>query len=448
MSREFYKVRPVEIKPERFIMAVVPGSKSITNRALLLAAMAEGESIIKNCMSSEDAAVFLQALKDLGFEIRESDAPGSAIVKNKDITIKGCGGDIPVKKADIYVGSAGTAARFLLAMLAFSDGEYFIDSSDQMKARPMEPLIKALTGAGAIVECTEEEGHFPLRVKGNAGVFPERISVNIEKSSQFLSALLIAAAAYGKKVIISASGSHGLAYVEMSASMIKDFGVNVKSGLFGSQYDPFRGWQFEGGEKLKGREYMVEPDMSAAAYFYAAAAILGCKALVPGVRLNMLQGDTEFLKLLEKMGCTLCEGEEGVVLTGPEGGELKSPGIVDMGAYSDQALTLAALAPFVNGAAAIKGIAHIRLQECDRIAAIVKNLTALGETCEEREDGVIMRPGELHGAELESFGDHRVAMAFALCGLRIDGVTIKDPDCCRKTFAEYFEVLEDAVNGD
>ncbi len=445
MSREIYAVKTVSMDPDRVIRAVVPGSKSITNRALLLAAMAEGESLIKNCMNSEDAAVFIQALKDLGFEIKESDPPGSSIVKNKDITIKGCGGDIPVKKADIYVGSAGTAARFLLAMLAFSDGEYFIDSSDQMKARPMEPLIKALKESGAAVECTEEEGHFPIKVKGNSGVFPERINVNIEKSSQFLSALLIAAAAYGKGALISASGSHGLAYVEMSASMIKDFGVNVKSGLFGSQYDPFRGWQFEGGEKLKGREYMVEPDMSAAAYFYAAAALLGCKALVPGVRLNMLQGDTEFLKLLEKMGCTLSEEEEGAVLTGPAGGELKSPGIVDMGAYSDQALTLAALSPFVGGSVAIKGIAHIRLQECDRIAAIEKNLSALGKECEEREDGVIIRPGELHGAELESFGDHRVAMSFALCGLRIEGVIIKDPDCCRKTFAEYFEVLEDAL---
>ena len=445
MSRDVYRVRTVKPDPDRMIRAVVPGSKSITNRALLLAAMADGESLIRNCMNSDDAAVFIQALKDLGFEIKESDTTGCGIVKNRDIRIKGCGGDIPVKKADIYVGSAGTAARFLLAMLAFSDGEYFIDSSDQMKARPMEPLIKAIRGAGAAVECTEEEGHFPLKVKGNAGVFPERIDVNIEKSSQFLSALLIAAAAYGKKVLISATGSHGLAYVDMSASMIKDFGVNAKSGSFGNGDDTFHGWQFEGTEKLKGREYTVEPDMSAAAYFYAAAALLGCRAVVPGVRLNMLQGDTEFLKLLEKMGCTLSEGEEGAVLTGPAGGELKSPGTVDMGAYSDQALTLAALSPFVSGALAIKGIAHIRLQECDRIAAIVKNLNALGGKCEESEDGVIMHPGDIHGAELESFGDHRVAMSFALCGLRIQDIVIKDPDCCRKTFAEYFEVLEDAV---
>ena len=448
MSREYYKVKPVEMNAERCIRAVVPGSKSITNRALLLAAMAEGDSVIKNCMSREDAVVFLQALKDLGFEIKESDTQGNSIVKNKDIAIKGCGGDIPVKKADIYVGSAGTAARFLLAMLAFSDGEYFIDSSEQMKARPMEPLIRALAGAGATVECTEEEGHFPIRVKGNAGIFPERINVDIGKSSQFLSALLIAAAAYGKKVLISVTGDHGLAYVNMSAAMIRSFGVTVKDGASGSNSEAIRGWQFEGGEKLKGREYAVEPDMSAAAYFYAAGAILGCRAHVPGVRLDMLQGDTEFLKLLEKMGCTLSEEEDGVVLTGPDGGELTKTGEVDMGAYSDQALTLAALSPFVDGAVTIRGIAHIRLQECDRIVAIIKNLSALGKSCEEYEDGVMIRPGETHGAELESFGDHRVAMAFALCGLRIDGVTIKDPDCCRKTFAEYFEVLEDAVNGD
>ena len=445
MSRDVYRVRTVKPDQDRMIRAVVPGSKSITNRALLLAAMADGEILIRNCMNSDDAAVFIQALKDLGFEIKESDTTGCGIVKNRDIRIKGCGGDIPVKKADIYVGSAGTAARFLLAMLAFSDGEYFIESSDQMKARPMEPLIKALKEAGAAVECTEEEGHFPLKVKGNAGVFPERIDVNIEKSSQFLSALLIAAAAYGKKVLVCASGSHGLAYVRMSAAMIKSFGVSVKDGMSGSRQEPFYGWEFEGGERLKGREYMVEPDMSAAAYFYAAGALLGCKAMVPGVKKDMLQGDTQFLKVLEKMGCTLSEEAEGLILTGPEDAVLRSPGVVDMGAFSDQALTLAALSPFVDGSVAIENIAHIRLQECDRIAAIAQNIKAVGMECEEKEDGVVIRPGKAHGAELESFGDHRVAMSFALCGLRITDIVIKDPDCCRKTFAEYFEVLEDAV---
>ena len=445
MKREVYEVRPFKPDKERFIKAVVPGSKSITNRALLLAAMAEGESTIKNCMSSDDASVFLQALKDLGFEIKESVSAGSGIVKNKDIVIKGCGGDIPVKKADIYVGSAGTAARFLLAMLSFSDGEYYISSSDQMKARPMGPLIDALKGCGAYVECTEEEDHFPMKVKGNNGNFPDMITVDIEKSSQFLSALLIAAAAYSKAVTVSVTGSHGLAYVRMSAAMIKSFGVNVEEAVVGNLYAPQWGWVFNGGERLAGREYEVEPDMSAAAYFYAAGALLGCKAVVAGVKPVMLQGDTEFLKILEKMGCTFYDEEEGLVLMGPGDGALKSPGICDMGAFSDQALTLAALAPFVNGPVAIKNIAHIRLQECDRIAAIVQNIKALGMECEEKEDGVIIQPGKAHGAVLESFKDHRVAMSFALCGLRIEGVKIKDPDCCAKTFAEYFEVLEDAV---
>ena len=162
--------------------------------------------------------------------------------------------------------------------------------------------------------------------------------------------------------------------------------------------------------------------------------------------MNMLQGDTEFLKVLEKMGAALEEDPDGVLLIGPAGGELKSPRITDMGAFSDQALTLAALAPFADGTLEIKNIAHIRLQECDRIAAITKNLTALGMICEEREDGVVIKRGETHGAQLESFGDHRVAMSFALCGLRIGGVVIKDPGCCRKTFAEYFEVLEEALS--
>ncbi|MCR5250423.1 MAG: 3-phosphoshikimate 1-carboxyvinyltransferase [Lachnospiraceae bacterium] len=440
MNRERYEVKTKELRPGRFIRAHVPGSKSMTNRALLLAAMAEGESVIKNCMSSEDARVFIEALKVLGFAITETDSEGSRIVKNRDIVIKGCGGRLPVKKADIHVGSAGTAARFLLAMLAFSDGEYFMDSSEQMKARPMGPLIEALTAAGAEVECTGRQGHFPMRVKGNGGQFPAEISVNIEDSSQFLSALLIAAAAAGKETAIRAVGTHGMSYVLMTASMIESFGG--KATLAGK--DPYC-WHFDGSRLLAGRIYEVEPDMSAAAYFYAAGALLGCRAQVAGVKSGMLQGDIAFLDVLEKTGCSLSQDEEGIVLAGPDGGMLKSPGVTDMSAFSDQALTLAALAPFCEGEVVIKGIAHIRKQECDRISAMSSNLSALGIDCEETEDGIRICGGTPRGAELDSFGDHRVAMSFALCGLRCEGVVIRDPDCCRKTFAEYFEELEEAL---
>ena len=419
------------IRPE------VPGSKSITNRALLLAAMAEGDSLIRGCLSSDDAAVFLKALENLGFEIQKTPSEGSRLVKNEDVHIRGMGGKIPVKEAKIYVGSAGTAARFLVAMLAFSDGSYIVESSEQMKKRPMAPLIEALKAAGAEVECPEEEGHFPLRIRGCAGRHKEEIRVRIDQSSQFLSALLIAAAAAGKKVRILREGDHGLAYVDMTLRMLEAFGV--KAECDGA------GYCFDGSGQLRGREYEVEPDVSAAAYFYALAAILGKEAAVNGVREGMLQGDTEFIRLLEKTGCTISEKEGILSLCGPEGGKLRGGFCADLSRCSDQALTLAAIAPFADGPVRITGISHIRYQECDRIAAICKNLAALGIECREEEDGVTITPGTPHAAELDSFGDHRVAMSFGLTAVRVPGIVIRDRECCRKTFAEYFDVLDSLI---
>ncbi|MCR4642803.1 MAG: 3-phosphoshikimate 1-carboxyvinyltransferase [Lachnospiraceae bacterium] len=419
------------IRPE------VPGSKSITNRALLLAAMAEGESLIRGCLSSEDAKVFLEALETLGFEIVKTPSAGSRLVKNEDVKILGRGGEIPVKAAEVYVGSAGTAARFLVAMLAFSDGSYTVRSSEQMKKRPMAPLIEALKAAGAEVECLEEEGHFPLRITGCGGRTREEIRVRIDQSSQFLSALLIAAAASRRKTRIIREGDHGLAYVDMTIRMLSSFGV--KAECAGACY------AFDGSASLKGREYRVEPDVSAAAYFYAMAAILGKEVAVSGVHEGMLQGDTEFIRLLEKTGCELREEEATLILRGPEGGKLRGGFTADMSRCSDQALTLAAIAPFADAPIRIAGVSHIRFQECDRIAAICKNLSALGIECREEEDGVTIVPGTPHAAELESFGDHRVAMSFGLTALRCPGTQIRDRECCRKTFAEYFDVLDSVL---
>ena len=419
------------IRPE------VPGSKSITNRALLLAAMAEGESLLKGCLSSDDAEVFLEALRTLGFEIRKTASPDCRLVKNEDVYIRGMGGKIPVKEAEVYVGSAGTAARFLVAMLAFSDGSYTVNSSEQMKKRPMAPLIEALTAAGAKVRCLEEEGHFPLHITGCGGCVKEEICVRIDQSSQFLSALLIAAAALKKKLTITREGSHGLAYVDMTLKMLESFGVKVESR--GENYF------FDGRQRLTGREYAVESDVSAASYFYALGAILGREAAVKGVHEGMLQGDTEFIRMLEKTGCELWEEEQTLILKGPKDGKLHGGYTADLSRCSDQALTLAAIAPFADAPISITGIAHIRFQECDRIAAICKNLSALGIECREEEDGVTIVPGPIHAAELDSFGDHRVAMSFGLTAVRVPGIVIRDRECCAKTFSEFFEVLNSVL---
>jgi len=441
MNNNAYRiVTPQKIDHNTIVEAIVPGSKSITNRALLLAAVAEGTSELKGCLTSDDAKHFLTCLKTLGFPVTEE----SDGLWGSNITITGFGGAIPNKKAEIYVGSAGTAARFLVAMLAFSDGEYIVNSSEQMKKRPMQPLLDSLRSAGALVECMEEEGHFPIHIRGaqNRLAIPSVFEINIDKSSQFLSALLISVGTLHKKAEIAVTGNHGLSYVDMTAKMMKTFGVSVTKAEVAGKVK----YLFSGDDSYSAQRYDVEPDMSAAAYFYSVAALLGTKVCVRGVTTDMLQGDIAFLEVLSKMGCEVKLLDNKISVFGPENLYLKGGFIQDMSAFSDQALTLAAIAPFADAPITITGIGHIRLQECDRIRAIVDNLAALGIRTEERSDSVKIYPGDLQGCSIETFEDHRVAMSFALTGLRTEKIEILNPTCCKKTFAQYFEELERIVS--
>ncbi|MBQ8281919.1 MAG: 3-phosphoshikimate 1-carboxyvinyltransferase [Lachnospiraceae bacterium] len=433
---EFYKVPVVtKVNKDKLISVNVPGSKSITNRALLIAAMADGTSLLKGCLFSDDSKYFLDCLNTLGFETIANEETG-------DVSITGMGGKVPNKNAEIYVGSAGTAARFLVAMLAFSDGEYLVNSSEQMKKRPMMPLIETLRNAGAEIICTEEEGHFPLKIKGVGDVnkIPDNITVDIDKSSQFLSALLIAAGTLNREISIKIIGSHGLAYVDMTVSMMKDFGVNVVK-----EETEEIVYCLNGKDSYVPKTYNVEPDMSAAAYFYGLAAVTGAGVVVPGVFEDMLQGDVDFIDVLANMGCITENTDIGIVLQGPEDGRLEGDFEIDMSSFSDQALTLAAIAPYAEGEITISGISHIRLQECDRVNAIRENLKVLGVETVEEENSITIYPSQPHGGEIETYDDHRVAMAFSLTGLRTEGVTILNPGCCRKTFKEYFNVLDNVI---
>lgn len=475
-----YKVKtPEKINTSARLTVKVPGSKSITNRALLLAALGEGKSVLNGSLFSEDALYFLGCLRRLGFSAKSDE-------ENERVEIIGLGGNIPVKGAKIYVGSAGTAARFLCAMLAFSDGEYILESSPQMAKRPMDDLIEALRSVGCKIKCLKEEGHFPLRIKGikNDKPFPTELTVDITKSSQFLSALMIAAGTFENDCIIRITGNHGLAYADMTAEMMKSFGVRVfkstAKSSFGDTVIEKISYKVKGSTgKYHALDYDIEPDISAASYFYAAAAVTGTEVCVKGVSMPCLQGDIRFTEVLESMGCeiiktpvenTVSESEESrdtektadeiisgifedeeeakclLAVKGPADG-LKGNITVDMSAFSDQALTLAAVAPFADGPVKITGIGHIRLQECDRIKAITENLSRLGVKTElEEDDSIIIYPSEMHGAEIETFDDHRVAMAFALTGLKTPDVTILNPECCKKTFKSYFTVFDEVTD--
>ena len=421
----------------------VPGSKSMTNRALLLAALSEGTVAVEGVLFSDDSRHFLACLTALGFALEIEE-------EKKKVTVTGCGGTIPVKEAKIHVGSAGTAARFLTAMLGFSDGTYTIQASEQMKRRPMAELFELLSDAGAAITFLEKEGHLPVRIRGcryrtkeqreqeaqmGQGVrFPIDLSLDISKSTQFLSALLLSAPMIpqGLHIQITSEKTDG-SYIRITRKMMEEFGVLV--AFDGRNYDVQKNAVY------RRASYVVEPDMSAACYFYAAAAITGGRALVKNIRRDNTQGDLKFLGVIEQMGCTVAEREAGIEVTGPCAGELS--GItVDMNDFSDQALTLAAIAPFANSPVRMERIGHIRGQECDRIHAIVAELTKLGIRCKEEADAVTVYPGTPTGGVVETYEDHRVAMAFSLIGLRTDGIYIDNPGCCKKTFENYFTLLD------
>ena len=418
--------RPIHWKVE------VPGAKSITNRALLMAAIADGNVRLTGVLFSDDSRYFLSSLQSLGFDVRTDE-------DKKEVEIAGMGGKIPCPEGEIYVGSAGTAARFLTAMLGVSEGTYVIGASDQMKRRPMRPLFEALLSLGAEIQFLEQKWHLPVKIKGaNAG--PEekpcnaQLRLDISESTQFLSAFLLIAPmfAQGIRIQITSEKKDG-SYIRITRKMMAEFGVNV---VFDGE-----SYQVPAEAAYKCGQYPIEPDMSAACYFYGAAAVTGGYAQVMHLHGDCMQGDLRFLEVLEKMGCLVRDEEDGISVTGPQEGALEGISI-DMNDFSDQALTLAAIAPYADSPVKISNIAHIRRQESDRISAIVSNLRAAGISCEESPDGVAIYPGTPLPCEIETFEDHRVAMAFSLLGLRCAGIVIKNPSCCRKTFENYFELLE------
>lgn len=419
---EFYDTKPLKTKD---IKVTVPGSKSITNRALLMAALSKGECTINGILFSDDSRFFLKALEDLGFNIQIDE-------EAKSVKVVGQAGAIPKAEATIYVGSAGTAARFLTAMLGLSEGVYVINASEQMKKRPMKPLFDVLKSMGAKIEFLEEENALPIRIKGCGCNEKQTVSLDISKSTQFLSALMMIGCMCkkGLSVEITSEKKTG-SYINITKNMVEEFGGRVS----------FDGKTYTIEPKIYNiKEYQVEPDVSAACYFYGIAAIYGCKALVYNVHFDSTQGDIRFLKVLESMGCKVTDTLEGIEVIGPE--KLKGIENLDMNNFSDQALTLANVAIFADSPTTISNIGHIRGQECDRLNAIAQNLTKMGIKVEEREESITIYPGEFESVEIETFEDHRVAMSFTMSGMGEKSLRILNPMCCRKTLENYYEIID------
>jgi 3-phosphoshikimate 1-carboxyvinyltransferase len=404
----------------------LPGSKSITSRALVLAALADGVSTIEGALFSDDTNYMASALQALGFEVAKD--PSRRVIQ-----VRGHGGRIPADHADLYVGNAGTAARFLTAMVALGRGSYRIDGNDRMRARPIEPLLAALRALG--VDAVSERGTgcppVVVQTRGLAGGHAELAS---SASSQYLSALLMAAPSAQSPVTIAITGAVvSEPYIAMTAAIMEQWGLTVASDL-----------TVPAPQIRSPRTYRVEPDASAASYFLALAALTGGTTRVCGLRPDSLQGDIGFVGVLEAMGCAVEWLHDALLLKGPP----VLHGVdVDMNAISDTVMTLAAIAPFADSPTTIRNVAHIRHKECDRIQAIVTELGRLGITVAERPDGMIICPSQPKSGLVQTYDDHRMAMSFALIGLRVPGIGIANPGCVAKTFPGYFEELMRITGG-
>lgn len=444
-----YKQKEINFSSSRPpIRVAVPGSKSITNRALLLATLARGTSSLRGVLFSDDSRHFLKCIQELGFET-------TVDVDKKEVQVTGLGGAVPKAEASPYVGSAGTAARFLTAYLGVSHGTYYMDASEQMRRRPMAPLIASLRELGCEILCEEEEGHFPFTIKSH-GFGKRLITVDIEHSSQFLSALLISSCLSPEDMTIHIEGEHGMAYIGITTRMMEQFGVHAQPQYYcmgsADNHDccgcinstrPM-GYRIAAGQHYQALDYQIEPDVSAACYFYAMGALLNVPVQVLHVGKESMQGDTAFLDILVQMGCELREDADGLTLLPPANGCLSGV-TADLSACSDQTITLAAIAPYADSPTTITGIGHIRFQECDRLSAIVTELQRMGIRCESTDNSITVWPGLPQPCTVQTYEDHRMAMGFTLTGLRTAGIVIDNPGCCRKTFEDYYEVLEECI---
>jgi 3-phosphoshikimate 1-carboxyvinyltransferase len=402
----------------------VPGSKSLTNRALLIASLAKGTTRLTNALFCDDSRYFAGALLTLGFDVQLDEA-------NRAMTVTGLGGNIPASHAELFVGNAGTAARFLSAFLTLGHGRYILDGEPRMRERPIGDLIDALHQLGAEVEATNNFPPVKLLAKGLPGG-KTKIAGNI--SSQFLSALLMVAPYANSSIEIEVTTElSSKPYVGMTIAMMQDFGVQV-------EHQGYERFIIHPASYLPITNYPIESDASAASYFFAAPAICGGTVRVENISRRSKQGDVAFLDILQQMGCRIKEGNNFVEVTGSQ----SLMGIdVDMRDIPDTAQTLAVIAPFASSPTTIRGIASARLKETDRVHATCTELARLGVHVEEHEDGMTIYPcDDIRPATIQTYNDHRMAMAFSLIGLRAPGITIENPSCVSKTFPNFFDVLD------
>ena len=405
-----------------------PGSKSITNRALICAALAGGKSILTGALESDDTRVMIDSLQKLGVAVE-------ADFENSKLTVSGSAGDFNSPVEDLFIGNSGTTVRFLTAALAFAGGQFRLDGVQRMRERPIGPLVEALNGIGANVTAQSAGGCPPVVIKSPA-INGGSVSVSGNISSQYLSGLLMAAPLATGDIEFKITGDLiSQPYVHMTIAVMKSFGVTVEFD------DALTHFTIRGDQRYSACDYDIEPDASAASYFFAAAAICGGTATVEGLSRNSLQGDVGFVDCLEKMGCKVAWNSNSISVSGPALSGID----VDMSDVSDTVQTLTSVALFVDGPTHVRNVAHNRVKETDRVGNLAIELRKFGVQVDEREDGLSVYPSELNGAVIETYDDHRMAMAIALVGLKQPSVVITNPTCVAKTFPDFFAALKSFV---
>jgi 3-phosphoshikimate 1-carboxyvinyltransferase len=405
----------------------VPGSKSITNRVLLIAALADGSSELTGALASDDTHVMREALAGLGVRIHEaSDA----------WHVDGVAGALQAPAKPLVVGNSGTSARFLTAAAALAAGPVVVDGNERMRERPIVDLVDALRALSVPIEILGENGCPPVRV-GGGGLPGGEVVMDASRSSQYVSALLLAAPYAHRDLTIRFRDGIVVSrpYIDLTLENMRAFGARADWIEDGAAL------RVRAGHPYSARRFAIESDASAAAYPFCAAAIAGGRVRVENVARDSIQADFALLAVLEEMGCEVKRGDDFAEVTGPK--DRLSAIDIDMNDFPDAVLALAVVALFADGETRIRNVANLRIKETDRLAALETELRKLGADAQASADSLVIRPGALHAAEISTYDDHRMAMAFALAGLRVPGVVILDPSCVSKTWPEYFSVLQD-----
>ncbi|MBU0991392.1 MAG: 3-phosphoshikimate 1-carboxyvinyltransferase [Proteobacteria bacterium] len=400
----------------------VPGSKSYTHRILIATALADGPSIIENTLKSEDTTLTANALKSWGVQIIE---------KNGCIEVTGTRGELKSAKEPVYLANSGTSMRLLTGIAALGNGKYILTGSERMQERPIRELLDGLSQIGIKAISLNNSGCPPVEIQGS-NLKGGEMALDCRVSSQYLSSVLLMAPCTEKGIRVTLPyGLVSKPYVDMTVDIMNRLNVSVERDGYDSFFVP-------GDQMYRHGRYVVEPDCSQASYFWAAAAITGKTVKVNNISMKSRQGDVKFVGVLEKMGCIVKEDKEGISVTG---GKLKAVE-TDMSNMPDVVPTLAVVAAFSEGTTIIKNVSHLKAKECDRIGSVAKELTKMGIAVKTFEDGLAITGGKPGGAIIETYNDHRMAMCFAVAGLVVSGIFIKDETCVVKSFPNYWDVFE------